>query len=490
MQMRVALLRSFCLFCVSLVQHGWAQVRVMAPESLVNALTATRGRIDGSTSTFGAPFYGERILGRLVWGDSLNNHSHCKDDDYVVPPPDEIPKQGSTYESVRLIHIILVRRGKCSFVTKVRIARAKGAHAVIIVDKEDSKLTVHDIRRVIVADDGYGGSIDIPSMLITKEEGQLLINAAKQSQVIIELAWDVPTNHVVLVDLWMSSASRESMRFLQDFSAKRKALNDAIKFVPHYHVFGMQSTTDYNNLCSDVTAQYCAEDPDGSGPISGKMALEEDVRQLCIHELTKVARTDFDRPFASDDKGTSGMAANTVEYAAKYWDYIEKMLEACPLDADTEAKRFGKECSERLMQTVGIDVAKVNQCISSTADAKLKQQRTDAAWSPRALRINGWRYSGTLDADLVTRAICAGFVKQPAACTDLVEPVNPFHDMKKPQDGVGLSTFVIALVVVAAFTCGGLLFYKRSMTKNIHHALREEVMLEVQAQMDTYRQMG
>merc|ERR1719456_834364 len=86
----------------------------------------------------------------------------------------------------------------------------------------------------------------------------------------------------------MSSASRESLRFLTDFASHRRSLNDALKFMPHYHVFGMQGSMDYNDLCLDYTAQYCAEDPDGSGPVTGKEVLEEDVRQLCIHDLYKV----------------------------------------------------------------------------------------------------------------------------------------------------------------------------------------------------------
>merc|ERR1719327_1686190 len=127
-------------------------------------------------------------------------------------------------------------------------------------------------------------------MLISKDEGEQLIDAVKRSQVIIELAWDVPSNHVVLTDLWMSSGSRESMRFLKEFSPKRKALNEAVKFVPHFHVFSMQSATDYNNLCTATDAKFCAEDPDGSGPITGRDVLDEDVRQLCIHEMTKASQ--------------------------------------------------------------------------------------------------------------------------------------------------------------------------------------------------------
>jgi len=327
--------------------------------------------------------------------------------------------------------------------------------------------------------------------LISRTEGEKLIAAVTRSQVIIELAWDVPTNHVVVTDLWMSSGSRESMKFLKDFSPKRKALNDAVKFVPHYHVFGMTSSVavpaqDYNDLCSASDAQYCAEDPDGSGPVTGKMVLDEDVRQLCIHELTKVKHD------PNEDLKRKGVV--TVEYAAKFWDYVEKLMDRCPVDGDKEpAERFGRECSEALMRDVGIDADKVRNCVMSTKEDKLRQERQNVAWSPRALRINGWRYSGTMDADLVTRAICAGFIRQPDACAQLVEPVNPFknmpHDPPQPE-GISFSFLFIVLLIIATCSGGVLVLYKHTLTKSIHTALREEVMLEVQSQMDTYKQLG
>jgi hypothetical protein len=367
-------------------------------------------------------------------------------------------------------------------VTKVKVARKKGAHAVIIVDKENSELKATDIRRIIVADDGYGDNVDIPSLLISRQDGQELINYAKitNNQVIVEMAWDVPTNHVVLMDLWMSSGSQETQRFLKEFASKRRALNEAIKFVPHYHVFGMQSATDYNNLCTSTDAQFCAEDPDGSGPITGRDVIEEDIRQLCIHETTKVKHINLD---------DSGAGHALVEYAEPFWHYLEAFADSCPLDADSPDTRFGKACSERLMTSIGIDIDKVKKCVRESSDEKLRHERENIAWSPRALRINGWRYSGTLDADLVTRAVCAGFVKQPDACASLVEPVNPFKNDKPPENGVGLGTFAMALFLVAGVTLAGLLLYKRSLTRHIHTTLREEVMLEVQAQMDTYKQL-
>ena len=39
-------------------------------------------------------------------------------------------------------------------------------------------------------------------------------------QVVVELAWDLPTDHVVTVDMWMSSASIASMKFIKDDLSK------------------------------------------------------------------------------------------------------------------------------------------------------------------------------------------------------------------------------------------------------------------------------
>merc|ERR1711920_774871 len=117
----------------------------------------------------------------------------------------------------------------------------------------------------------------------------------------------------------------------------------------------------------------------------------------------------------------------------------------CPLNGDQPLRRFGQQCAERLLTTVGLDVAKVQECVSQTKERKLKEERDNTAWSPRALRINGWRFSGMLDADLVTRAICSGFIIQPSECATLTAPVQRFV---VPTPGVSMTTLVGSLCMV------------------------------------------
>ena len=49
--------------------------------------------------------------------------------------------------------------------------------------------------------------------------------------------------------------------------------------------------------------------------------------------------------------------------------------------------------------------------VKETAEAKLDLSRSQVAWSTRAVRVNGWRFSGPIDVDVIGRAICSAFVE-------------------------------------------------------------------------------
>merc|ERR1711988_790963 len=143
------------------------------------------------------------------------------------------------------------------------------------------------------------------------------------------------------------------------------------------------------------------------------------------------------------------------------------------------------------MAEVKVDVGKVQHCIDSTHDEKLKKHRDHTACSTRALRINGWRYTGMMDADLVTRAVCAGFTKKPKECEELISERDPTAKFGGTIAGeaVSFSTFVWGLLGVAALAFLMLCCYKRTLQASLKSSVREEVMLEVQAAMSQYNRL-
>jgi len=72
---------------------------------------------------------------------------------------------------------ILVERGGCSFTTKVRNVEDAGASLAIIIDNKDE-----DVEMVNMVDDGAGAGIRIPSMLISKRDGQRMIDYIRAEQ--------------------------------------------------------------------------------------------------------------------------------------------------------------------------------------------------------------------------------------------------------------------------------------------------------------------
>ena len=72
---------------------------------------------------------------------------------------------------------MILDRGECSFVSKVRNAERAGASLVVVVDNKAENVT-----NVIMGDDGTGSGIRIPSMLIGKSDGQILKDYAKLKQ--------------------------------------------------------------------------------------------------------------------------------------------------------------------------------------------------------------------------------------------------------------------------------------------------------------------
>jgi len=97
---------------------------------------------------------------------------------------------------------------------------AIGVAVAIIVDD-----TSEDIENIIMSDDGTGGGIRIPSMLISKDDGRKLIDFLKRANqeelnstaIMAEFIMDKPDNRVEY-DIWFTSSNDKALDFISDFS--------------------------------------------------------------------------------------------------------------------------------------------------------------------------------------------------------------------------------------------------------------------------------
>ena len=83
--------------------------------------------------------------------------------------------------------IVMVDRGdNCTFVQKVRNGQDAAATAVVVVDNKDEPLLT------VMADDGTGNTIHIPSILMSMADGtELKALVTAGTKVMVQLSWEV-----------------------------------------------------------------------------------------------------------------------------------------------------------------------------------------------------------------------------------------------------------------------------------------------------------
>lgn len=157
----------------SIPQNVLAQIRIVSPNSAIQLFKDTHGTIQGSTSVFGTPYYGDKMMGQLSYGESKDSQKPFCQDDYEMKTFD----QNENDEDISgHIVIPIVTRDGCPIAKKVLVAQQKGAHAVVVVDSASSTLTEATIGDAIVTkrigeNQEDIDQITIPSLLVTHITG-------------------------------------------------------------------------------------------------------------------------------------------------------------------------------------------------------------------------------------------------------------------------------------------------------------------------------
>jgi len=403
---------------------------------------------------FGVPPYGGAI-------QSLLQHAN---NDLCSGPLDR-----NTLSSPGQPFILMVDRGSCTFVQKVRNAQHSGAVAVIIADntcqckhvKDGCVLeagTLCEEREPLMADDGSGTDITVPTMLMFKQDADPIKEFLKKGEPVrMEMSWSVPNpdDHVEY-DLWSTVTDSKSNEFQKMWMDAQLKLGGQAAFTPHYYIYdGVKARCrDDNgvNLCYTLCTnegRYCAIDPDNDLDygISGANVVEETLRRLCIWNIY----------------GNDGTGPELFQYVREF--------DVC----DNEQEFTNEKCYKAAMARANVDVGKVFQCVLESGgtgankengmlQAQMEEVENNGIIVLPVAYVNGVPIRGTLDFDVIFKAVCAGYMDgtTPEICTKCSDCHDSAADSEyrcvvddvcksKAAAGVSNSTFGGALVAVILF---------------------------------------
>jgi len=134
------------------------EIKIIGPKTLLESYKSTKGIITAKPALFGNPVYNGHFVGTV--------QTYIGNEDVCDTLPNGYFQSDPMEESTK--KIALVERGSCTFVHKVKNCQSAGAKGVIVYNNENSR------KLPIMADDGTGDSVLIPSIIIAYKDGLAL----------------------------------------------------------------------------------------------------------------------------------------------------------------------------------------------------------------------------------------------------------------------------------------------------------------------------
>ena len=398
----------------------------------------------------------------------------------------------------------MIDRGGCTFTQKVRNAQRVGAAGVIIADSTclcSAGDTCHsdpgkdcEVREPIMADDGSGNDISIPSFLMFKQDADLVkAEMMANHPVRIEMSWSLPSpDDRVEYELWTTPTDVISRDFVKTFKEAAVALGSRAYFTPQMYIYdgiksgcqGLDGENECYNLCTN-NGRYCATDPDNDldHGISGADVVQESLRRMCIWQH-----------YGQDDG-----------VGAEWWDYVQEHMFRC----HTVEFFSNKKCIKDAMDHAKVDSKKIEQCMSDSGGLEddvqnsileiqlLAKDKSGVVILP-AMYVNRVSIRGSLEFPVVFKAICSGYMSgtEPTVCETCANCPDPkecitngFCGSKKMQDSVSTSTMIYSMFGLSVFFCLATAIqqrrHQRQMEAQVKGIIAEYMPLDENQNQDT-----
>jgi hypothetical protein len=427
---------------------------IIDPPTLISQLGGN-ATIKYSLAKFGDVPYNTNVLGQLYYPEPHNGcHPFDRTGIFFSYNYERDPANNP---------IIVVDRGGCVLTTKAKYAQLAGAKMLVIIDSTDE-----DVSQMTFPDNGQGKFLHIPTVVINKNDGDIIknflmsttVNSTTKSTVVMKMFFPAKLDVTkIKLKVWYSAANADSMKFFKAFKPYFLKIAPSIDFEPNVVLW---YCTYCKNLGFNVESEndcfsggrYCAPDPDNLGPASGRDVVTEDLRQKCI--------------WSNRD-------------ASDFFDYITSKEEACGADA-TMQSTCHKKVYDKLGWDDGVQTA-LETCWEEGFAGKnyylddnsvLKEEREayidEGVQYWPSVFIEHQHYAGDLTKpEELFNAICDKFTNnKPQACLiDAKVDVNAEH-----TDWFGILVIVGSMLLLLSVA---LFCYKRSLKRDMMREMNTQV---------------
>ncbi|CAD8078400.1 unnamed protein product [Paramecium primaurelia] len=351
---------------------------------------------------------------------------------------------------------LIVRRGDCPFTRKAINAQNMKARLLIIVDNRDEK-----VESIMMADDGNGYQIDIPSILISKKDGEKLLEFLEKSTSryligTIEFKLSQTSNKTNVL-FGLNIENKDTFKLINEFRPMYLELKEHINFQIFYEVLRCLSC-EANNWQTENQdclggGRYCQFDPNGIAFGTGSDVLREQLRQSCIWQY------------------------NTE----RWWSYMNYFTKKC-----TKANEYD-QCFTQF--ATAEEKAAIEQCIK---DSYLNQAQPEKGENTileeyfklryqsgiifyPGVSINSLAYRGNIEAEEIKEAICASFIEMPEACSEKLVIYEPNRQIEDSYFWL----IVVVITISVLFILFIIFIYRRQMNQSMQKNIREQVSQQV-----------
>ena len=240
--------RNLIVFFIFFISKIYSHIIVKSPKELASKFTNQTIKV--GLANFGNVPYGHKIVGNIYYNlDDSEDAFGCK----------EIKLQGiPTTPKVDASPLLMVKRGGgCSFTQKVLNIESAYAHAAIIVNQNPGE----NAENVIMADDGRGMEVSIPSVLISKEDGDKLISyyratrgdTSKSKQIVLEMNFDIEhKNNTVNYTIWYTPDQESVYTLMNDLYYYHLELGDLATLKVHFLTYTHFSYNEANKTAREI----------------------------------------------------------------------------------------------------------------------------------------------------------------------------------------------------------------------------------------------